>query len=71
MTKGKPWPVEDERKLRELVEAGLDLDGLVASFGDKYSRNAVYQKKADLGLKEAKATIQDSNTHIARRTTKP
>jgi len=57
MTKGKPWPVDDERKLREKVNAGADLDGLVASFGDRYSRNSVYQKMVDLGLKATKTMI--------------
>ena len=59
MTKGKPWPVEDERKLRNQAKAGLDLDDLVASFGKKYTKNAVYQKITDLGLKKTKAKIHD------------
>ena len=59
MTKGKPWPVEDERKLRNQAKAGLDLDDLVASFGSKYTKNAVYQKITDLGLKKTKTKIHD------------
>ncbi len=52
MTKGKPWPIEDERKLREQVDAGRNLDDLVVSLGNKYTRNAVYQKIVDLDLKK-------------------
>ena len=72
MTKGKPWPVEDERTLREQVQAGVDLDGLVACFGNKYTRNAVYQKMADLGLKaEEKTTHYDTPSSKGAKLTLP
>jgi hypothetical protein len=57
MTKGKPWPIEDERKLRDHVKTGVSFEALVASFGNRYTRNAVYQKMIDLGLKEEEEAI--------------
>jgi hypothetical protein len=49
--KGKPWPFEDEKKLREWVESGVAIEAIVFSFDGKYSKNAVQQKMLDLGLK--------------------
>ena len=51
MTKGKPWPHEDEKKLNEWVTSGIGVDVIVFSFDGKYSKNAVQQKMLDLGLK--------------------
>jgi len=51
MTKGKPWPHEDEKKLTEWVTSGIGVDVIVISFDGKYSKNAVQQKMLDLGLK--------------------
>jgi cell division protein ZapA (FtsZ GTPase activity inhibitor) len=51
LVKGKPWPVEDERKLKDWYKSGThDLRVLAFSFDNKYSENAVYQKLLDLGL---------------------
>lgn len=51
MPKGKPWSVDDERKLKEWFKSGIkDFSILSSSFDGKYSPNAVYQKLLDLGL---------------------
>jgi hypothetical protein len=51
MTKGKPWPVEDERKLRDWFVSGTtELRVLAFSFDNKYTENAIYQKLLDVGL---------------------
>ena len=51
MVKGKPWPVEDERKLKDWYNSGTnDLRVLAFSFENKYTENAVYQKLSDFGL---------------------
>ena len=63
--KGKPWSVEDEKKLKEWVESGItDLAVLSFSFDGKYSRNAVYQKMLDLGIasKEEEASKHNSSS---------
>jgi hypothetical protein len=53
LTKGKPWPIEDERKLKEWFTSGTtDLGVLASSFDGKYSENAIYQKLLDLGMIE-------------------
>jgi hypothetical protein len=53
LTKGKPWPVEDERKLKDWFASGTtDLGVLASSFDGKYSENAIYQKLLDLGMIE-------------------
>ena len=51
MVKGKPWSVDDERKLKDWFSSETnDLRVLAFSFENKYSENAVYQKLLDLGL---------------------
>ena len=60
MTKGKPWPVEDERRLRDLVNAGCDFKEIVDSFGGKYTKNAVYLKMSDLDLEKPNTKTQDA-----------
>jgi len=35
---------------------GVNLDSLIFSFDGRYSKNAIYQKMIDLGLKEEEAT---------------
>ncbi len=37
---------------------------LLPSFGNRYTRNAVYQKMIDLGLKEEEATIHSTSSSI-------
>ena len=49
--RGKPWPVDDEKRLKDWFTSGTkDLRVLSFSFDGKYSENAVYQKLLDLGL---------------------
>ena len=51
LTKGKPWPVEDEKKLTDWFNSNTkDLRVLAFSFDGKYSENAIYQKLLDLGF---------------------
>jgi hypothetical protein len=51
LVKGKPWPIEDERKLKDWYNSGTnELRVLAFSFENKYTENAVYQKLLDLGL---------------------
>ena len=51
MTKGKPWPIDDERKLKEWFTSGTtDLRVLVFSFDGEYSEQAVRQKLVRMGL---------------------
>ena len=51
MGKGTPWPVEEEKQLRDCFNAGTkDVKVLALGFNGKYSENAVYQKLLDLGL---------------------
>ena len=72
ITKGKPWPTEDERKLKDQAKAGVNFEVLVASFGNRYTRNAVYQKMIDLGLKEEEAIMRGtSSSSIKAKLTLP
>jgi hypothetical protein len=49
--RGKPWPVDDEKHLKDWFLSGTkDLRVLSFSFDGRYSENAVYQKLLDLGL---------------------
>jgi hypothetical protein len=47
--KGKPWTGEEEKKLRELINKGASAEAIAGNLGK--SKNAVYQKCLDLGLK--------------------
>lgn len=69
--KGKPWPTEDERKLKDQAKAGVNFEVLVASFGNRYTRNAVYQKMIDLGLKEEEAIMRGTSSSIKAKLTLP
>ena len=51
MTKGKPWPLDDEKRLKDWFNSGIvDYAVLAFSLEFKYSQNAIYQKLLDLGL---------------------
>ncbi len=51
MTKGKPWPKDDEKRLKDWFNSGItDYAVLAFSLEFKYSQNAIYQKLLDLGL---------------------
>jgi hypothetical protein len=49
MTKGKPWDIDEERKLRQLVEEGKTVDAICKTMVK--TRDAVTQKMFDLKLK--------------------
>ena len=49
MTKGKPWTVEEEKQLREMVQAQKSLVAMAEFFGK--SAGSVKQKIRRLGLK--------------------
>jgi hypothetical protein len=70
--KGKPWSVEDEKKLKEWVESGItDLAVLSFSFEGKYSRNAIYQKMLDLGIASREEEARKNNSSSSIRLTLP
>jgi hypothetical protein len=48
--KGKPWSVEDEKKLKDWVTSGVSVDALVFSFEGQYTKDAIYKKMERLGL---------------------
>jgi len=48
MPKGKPWTVEEEKQLREMVQAGKRVNEIAAFFGK--SRGSISQKLKRLGL---------------------
>ena len=50
MVKGKPWSVEDEKKLKDWVTSGVSVDALVFSFDGQYTKDAIYKKIERLGL---------------------
>ena len=68
MPRGKPWSIEDERRLKELFQSGVrENRALAAALGGRYSANAVYQKLRDLGLlsKEEEAKPRRSSSSFA------
>jgi hypothetical protein len=49
--KGKPWPSEDERKLKDWSRSGItNLELLSSKFGGRYSKEGIRQKLIALGL---------------------
>jgi hypothetical protein len=51
MTKGKPWPTEDERKLKDWFTSGTTNLGVLAfSFNGEYTEQAIRQKLIKFGL---------------------
>ncbi len=48
--RGKPWSVEDEKKLKDWVTSGVSVDALVFSFDGQYTKDAIYKKIEQLGL---------------------
>ena len=50
MVKGKPWSVEDEKKLKDWVTSGVSVDALVFSFDGQYTKDAILRKMGRLGL---------------------
>jgi hypothetical protein len=51
MTKGKPWPADDERKLKDWYTTGTtDLRVLAFSFDGRYTEEAIRQKLIKFNL---------------------
>jgi hypothetical protein len=62
MTKGKPWPADDERKLRDWYTSGTtDLGVLAFSFNGDYTEEAIRQKLIKLGLVKEQQQQKNSN----------
>jgi len=55
MTKGKPWDINEERQLRDLVEQGKGIDEISRIMVK--TQDAIRQKMIDLKLKEEKHAI--------------
>jgi hypothetical protein len=63
MTKGKPWPVEDEKQLSDWFKSSTkDIRVLSFSFDGKYSENAIYQKLLDLGIIQKEEEARKKHT---------
>lgn len=57
--KGKPWPVEDEKKLKEQFASGnTDPNSLIPIFEGRYTKEAIRQKMISLGLEEQQQTTK-------------
>jgi hypothetical protein len=62
MTKGKPWPAEDENKLKDWYTSGItDLSVLAFSFDGRYTQEAIRQKLLKLGLVKEQQQPKNSN----------
>ncbi len=65
MTKGKPWDINEERQLRQLVEEGRSVDEICKVMVK--TRNAVLSKIYNLGLKiQQKEKEEDKRPHPPR-----
>ena len=60
--KGKPWDINEERQLRQLVEEGKDVDEICRVMVK--TRDAVLSKMYGLGLKQQK---EEDNGRVQRR----
>lgn len=60
MTRGKPWSVADEKKLREMVEAGRSANEIAGFFGKSYE--CVQMKIKRLGLNVVISEIREITT---------
>ena len=68
MVKGKPWPLDDEMRLKGWYTAGAtNLRVIAFSLDGKYTENAIYQKLLDLGLLKEE---EDRKTHTSSSTLK-
>jgi len=62
MTKGKPWPADDENKLKDWYQSGTtDLRVLVFSFDGRYTEEAIRQKLLKFGLLKEQQQPKNSN----------
>ena len=72
LVKGKPWDLEDEKKLIDWYRSGVvSFRVLSFNFEFKYSENAIYQKLLDLGiLKEEEANAKKTTSSSSTLTVK-
>ena len=62
MTKGKPWPADDEHKLQDWYKSGIiDLRVLAFSFNGEYTQEAIRQKLIKLGFLKEQQQPKNSN----------
>ena len=71
MVKGKPWDLDDEKKLIDWFKSGTTSFRVLSfSFEGKYSENAIYQKLLDLGLlkeeEDAKHHSSSSSSNLTK-----
>ena len=72
MTKGKPWPAEDENKLRDWYQSGTtELRVLVFSFDGRYTEEAIRQKLLKFGLLKEQQQPKNSNCCCSTELTLP
>lgn len=59
MTKGKPWPAEDEQRLRQWFSSGTtNFSALVFAFEGRYTKEAIRQKLISFGLLKEQQQVQ-------------
>ncbi len=62
MTKGKPWPADDEKKLKDWYTTGTtDFRVLAFSFDGRYTEEAIRQKLIKFGLLKEQQQQKNSN----------
>ena len=70
MTKGKPWPVEDEKQLEDWYNSSTkDMRVLAFSFDGKYSENAIYQKLLDLKIIQKEEEVEKKHASSSSSST--
>jgi hypothetical protein len=66
LVKGKPWSVEDEKKLIDWVTSGVSVEALVFSFDGQYTKDAIYKKIERLGLE----VVDEEKKNLSTTTSK-
>jgi hypothetical protein len=62
MTKGKPWPADDEKRLKDWYSSGTtDFRVLAFSFDGRYTEEAIRQKLLKFGLLKEQQQPKNSN----------
>ena len=60
MPRGKPWSLEEETKLKQLIALGQSLESIASQMGK--TPNAIYQKCLKLGLVEEENSTATSSS---------
>jgi len=72
MTKGKPWPADDENKLKDWYMSGTtELRVLAFSFDGRYTEEAIRQKLIKFGLLKEQQQPKNSNCCCSTELTLP